>query len=73
MTTGSNIDRALRSTHPLDIGRVRAVAQLVHGKPLTDCELESLWRLFSGDKKLFGQWMTVNDLTLAEFESWLKK
>jgi hypothetical protein len=71
MTTQTNVARAFRSVHPLDTPRIRAVAQLVVKRPLTDCEVEKLWQLFSSDRR--GIWLPVLDEALVDFRDWCSR
>ena len=68
----ANISRALSARHPLDTPRIRAVAQLAHGKPLTDCEVERLWEEFSSE---FARehWLMVDVGSLGMFEEWCRQ
>ena len=67
-----NIHRALASTHPLDILRLRSVAGRVCGGPLSDTDVERLWTKFSEDRCAGDGWLPVIDESLTDFSDWLK-
>ena len=67
-----NIRRALTSNHPLESPRIRAIAQTIVGRPLTDSEIDRLWSVFSEDRHAGDGWLPVIDESLIDFESWLR-
>lgn len=76
---GSNISRVLMVQHPLVIGRLRLAVESVMwglGRPVSDCEVESLYRLFSEDTNGTVDdkcWRVVDEVGLREFGEWLTK
>ena len=76
---GSNISRALTAQHPLVIGRLRLAVEPVMwglGLLVSDCEVESLYRLFSEDTNGTVDdkcWRVVTEVGLREFGEWLTK
>lgn len=71
MAVVSNIQRALRTRHPLEIMQLkRIVAKVVVG-PLSNSDVERLWETFSHDRKAESGWLPVMEETLADWERWL--
>ena len=70
---GSNIARALRARHPLDVGRIRATANRYHPSPLSDAETEQLWSTFSRDRHAGDGWLPVIEESLDDFATWCKE
>lgn len=71
MTT-TNVQRALRSRHPLDELRIRTVVYRVCTPPMSANDIETLWMEYSYHEH--GEhWSLVDDEELAAFEIWLRK
>lgn len=73
MATVSNIQRALRTRHPLEIMQLKRVVSRVVVGPLSNSDVERLWEVFSHDRKAESGWLPVMDETLKDFENWLNE